>query len=214
MADSGTDPAAQGIPVDDGDAIGVRIVQAAAAAIVEHGFAGATTDAIARAAKTSKRAIYQRFPDRDALFEQVMAYLCSQAGERPDAAGEPQTLKAFIVSWGYAVLLRFSKPRAQRVLAAAIGASTTFPTALATFWRCGPGVAVGAIAERIAAEQADGALDGGQDAESEARRFILECCGPLVLAQLFNAGESVAEDELRRSVETVADRYLERWRNA
>ena len=61
------------------DAIGLRIVQAAAKALTEQGFAGASTQSIARAAKTSKREIYDRFASKDVMFKVVMAHLARDA---------------------------------------------------------------------------------------------------------------------------------------
>lgn len=145
-----------------------------------------------------------------------MAHLCSQAGERPDedseaAVDEALPLDILMVEWGYAVLLRFSRPRARRVLAAAIGVQTTFPEALTIFWRCGPGVAVDAVADALEAAVGRGEIALAEP-KAAARRFIAECCGPLVLEQLFDATVMPSDAELKRRVESVAERLLKEWR--
>jgi len=202
------DPSGGGIGTDD--AIGERIVAAAAEAIIESGFGGATTEAIARAAKTSKRSIYERFPDRNALFEHVMAWLCSEAGDKPASGSDAGSLRDCLHSWGFAVLYRFAHPRGRRVLMAAIGASTTFPAALEIFWTCGPGQAVEAIADRLDAAQAAGGLRR-LDARAEARSFLLACCGPVVLDQLFEPDPEPDSAALERHVAHTAGAFLVDW---
>ena len=107
-------------------------------------------------------------------------------------------------------MFRFSRPRARRVLAAAIGASPTFPAALAIFWECGPGVAVRAIAERLKAEKRRGNLRRLRP-RFEARRFIVACCGPLVLDQLFDSTAAPSNAELERHVRDTARRFIADW---
>lgn len=197
----------------DDDPIGERIVLAAAEAIVAGGFAGATTESIARAARTSKRAIYQRYPDRAALFEQVMAHLCAVAGEGvPRSVGaEPAGLQQQVEAIGLAVLTRFAEPRVQRVLAAAVGATAIFPDALDVFWRSGPGQAVDALAALL--EEAHAAGEVNVDcAEAAARSFILDCCGPLVLGQLFTPGAPPDREELVAIARSATARWVDRWR--
>ena len=199
-------------PVPAGDDIGQRILQAAADAIIDKGFSGATTDTIARAARTSKRAIYERFPDRDALFENVMALLCAQAGERPDGDPDTVSLEQHLQDWAMAVLLRFTHPTGRRVFAAAVAARPSFPTAIEVFWEHGPGVAVEAIAERLRHEKRQGRL-GSLQPGREARRFILACCGPVVLEQLVDPGAETTRPALERHVSRTVAEFLQRIRD-
>lgn len=172
--DDGRAAAIAAVPVDD--EIGRRIVEAAAEAMIEQGFGGATTDRIARAARTSKRAIYERFPDRDALFQYVMA-----------------------------LLVRFTHPTGRRVFATAVAAKPTFPAAFELFWEHGPAVAVEAIAERLRTEKRRGNL-GNIQPKREAHRFVLDCCGPVVLEQLVDQAAVKNQAELQHHVgQAVAD---------
>ena len=196
-----------GLPADDD--IGRRIVEAAAQAIIEQGFGGATTDRIARAARTSKRAIYERFPDRDALFENVMALLCAQAGERPESGSADTPLEENLRDWAMALLARFTHPTGRRIFAAAVAAKPVFPAALDIFWTHGPGVAVDAIAERLRCEKRRGTV-GNLQPQREARRFVLACCGPVVLEQLVDASAEKSETELRRHVDRTIAEFLKR----
>lgn len=198
------------VPADDD--IGQRIVQAAADAIIDKGFGGATTDTIARAARTSKRAIYERFPDRDALFEKVMALLCAQAGQRPNSEPEKSSLEEHLHDWAMAVLLRFTHPTGRRVFAAAVAARPSFPTAIEVFWEHGPGVAVEAIAERLRHEKRQGRL-GNLQPGREARRFMLSCCGPVVLEQLVDRSAEKSRAALERHVAQTVAEFLQRIRD-
>ena len=44
------------------------MLKAAVETVIEHGYAGATVDAVARAAGTGKAAVYRRWPSKSALF--------------------------------------------------------------------------------------------------------------------------------------------------
>lgn len=200
---------AQDIQTDGSDdPIGARIVEAAAKAIVEHGFAGATTESIAREARTSKRSLYERFPDKQALFENVMAYLCSSA---PEAAPDPRPtgdLEADLRRHALAVLDRFTQPQTQAVFAAAVGASGQYPQALDVFWTNGPGQAVDAIAKALSLARKQGRV-GDMKPRVTARRFLMNCAGPIVLEQLVNKRAGWTRPELRLHVDGAISQLMQ-----
>lgn len=176
---------------DKPDPIGARIVQAAARAFTKHGFAGVSTAAIAREAKTSKREIYERFESKDALFEDVMKYLCSLgATTARKSAPDPETSSAAdddLRVIARAVLTRFALPETRGVLAAAIGATSQFPSILEIFWEQGPGQAVDHIATVLQDRFSRGEIRKVPFHEV-ATAFVHDCCGPIVLRRLFDPG--------------------------
>lgn len=72
----------------DSQATKDRILSAAAAEFAEHGVAGARVDRIAAAAAANKRAIYDYFGDKNALFAAVLAQLMGELAAAVPPAGE------------------------------------------------------------------------------------------------------------------------------
>lgn len=200
---------------DNEDPIGRRIVEAAAVAFTEHGFAGVSTATIARQAKTSKREIYERFQGKDALFEEVMKYLCSLGASatpnsQPDHDGVVDPDDAFRDS-ARAVLTRFALPETHGVLAAAIGARSQFPSVLKIFWDQGPGQAVDQIVAAMQDQHARGEIRAA-DFRDLATCYIHDCCGPVVLHQLFDTGFVPGADYIDSCIDRAHSRLLERIR--
>lgn len=78
-----------------------RILSAAADVFAESGYAGARVDRIAREAGVNKAAIYYHIGDKQALYEQVLQRVFSEAADRLEAetasAGDPEAkLRSFI----------------------------------------------------------------------------------------------------------------------
>ena len=195
------------------DDIGQRLVRAAADCFTKHGYAGTSTAAIAREARTSKRALYERFPNKEALFEHVMHEICSRAN---DSAGRPPpdpsvetSLDAQLRFLGRAVVDRFAMPETRAIFIAAVSAIPEAGNVIDIFWNEGPGQAAEAIEKAVAREKRKGNVRVARPAEA-ARWFVLECCGPVVLGQLFSAEFSIRKREIDDHVDAVVDRFLVR----
>jgi TetR/AcrR family transcriptional repressor of mexJK operon len=86
----------------DADRKSERLMNVATDYFVEHGFNGATIDAIAHAADMGKQAVYTRFTDKERLFNAVIQRLRETAvfqqlpadDERPIAEGLPRRIEA------------------------------------------------------------------------------------------------------------------------
>ena len=180
--------------------IGARIVEAAAQAIIANGFGGVSTEEIARVARTSKRSIYQRFPNKDALFENVMAYLCTRAAGDGESVAPTGDLETDVRSYALAALVRFAHPEVRAILVAAIGASQQYPAALEIFWDRGPGQAAAGIASVLDVHKKRGSIKAIRSRQV-ARRFLLDCCGPVVLGQLFGQKRTTSRASLERHVD-------------
>ncbi|MEO0996148.1 MAG: TetR family transcriptional regulator [Pseudomonadota bacterium] len=196
----------------DNDAIGRRIERAAAELFVRDGFADTSTAAIARRAATSKRSIYDRFPNKEALFASVMNYLCSLPGDDAAAAAPADDdLEGQLRALALAVTVRFAQPETHRVFASAVSQLPKTSAYVEMFWDNGPGVAAATLAERLTEAGRSGKIRVA-DPKAAARRYILECCGPLVLRQLFDPGYAPARAELEAQATLAATRFLESLR--
>ena len=165
------------------DDISQRIVAAAAEQFIQDGYEGASTAAIAKLAKTSKREIYARFENKEGLFKQVMAYICGLAPEsnEPESPA-PDSLEHILLQTAQAVLTRFLLEETRGVLVCAIGASPKFPSIPDLFWREGPGQA----AEQLALLFKNEPSLTVKNPKQVARQYLLDCCGPFVLGILFD----------------------------
>jgi len=195
------------------DDIGQRLVRAAADCFTRDGYAGTSTASIATEARTSKRALYERFPNKEALFEHVMHEICSRAnvsaGRPPPNRAEEQTLEEQLRFLGRAVVDRFAMPETRAIFIAAVSAIPEAGNVIDIFWNEGPGQAAAAIEKAIAREKRNGKVRVARPGEA-ARWFILECCGPIVLGQLFSADFSIRKREIDDHVEAVVERFLRR----
>lgn len=175
---------------------------------MEFGFGGATTETIARAARTSKRSLYQRFPDKQALFENVMVYLCSRAPEAAPDTQPTDDLESDLRRHALAVLDRFTDPQTRAIFIAAVGAARQYPEALEIFWTNGPGQAIQAIAKSLSRAKRKGSI-GDVKPGFTARRFMMNCCGPIVLEQLIDSRASWSRRALEVHVDTVIRTLLQ-----
>jgi len=191
----------------DTDKLGARITTAAARVIIEHGLAGASMDTIARYAKTSKRSIYERFPNKEALFENVMVYLCEQATAAPDVAREDADLRASLSAIAHSLLLRFRQADTRKVLAEAIGSAGQFPEALNIFWELGPGQAALAVGKLLKAHKSRCDFSS-VDIDSLGQQFVYDCSGPIVLRMLINSDYQPTDDEVDQHIASTVERLL------
>ncbi len=116
------------------------ILDAATAAILERGFAGASTREIAKRAGASKETLYQRFPTKALLFAALIErmsdkLLASMADALRVKADPHEALSAF----GERVLLIMMTEEAQRLHHVVISERRNFPELALTFWDKGPG---------------------------------------------------------------------------
>lgn len=195
------------------DDIGQRLIRAAADCFARDGYAGTSTAAIAREARTSKRALYERFPNKEALFEHVMHEICSRAnvsaGRPPPGPNVEASLEQQLRFLGRAVVDRFAMPETRAIFIAAVSAIPQAGSVIDIFWNEGPGQAAAAIEKAIAREKRRGNVRVARPAAA-ARWFVLECAGPVVLGQLFGADFSIRKREIDDHVDAVVDRFLER----
>lgn len=199
-----------GNPADD--EIGQRLVRAAADCFTRDGYAGTSTASIAREARTSKRALYERFPNKEALFEYVMHEICARAnviaGRPPPDPNVQDRLEEQLRFFGRAVVDRFAMPETRAIFIAAVSAIPEAGNVIDIFWNEGPGQAAAAIEKSIGREKRKGKVRVARPAEA-ARWFILECCGPVVLGQLFNPDFSIRKREIDSHVDAVVARFME-----
>lgn len=113
------------------------ILDAATSIFVEHGFAGATMDDVAAAARASKQTVYQRFGDKVGLFEAVIEANIADAetGTDPflDALRHTIDLETDLRRFAQQHLRDVLQPHLMRIRRLVIAEADRFPT-LAQLW--------------------------------------------------------------------------------
>jgi len=105
-----------------------KLRKAAVATFVKYGYDGATMEAIARAAGITRRTLYARYPDKRAVFLDVIPWALTRRTEREasyDLADDD--LRASLAAIGRAGLARAIDPDIVRLTRIAMNESARFP---------------------------------------------------------------------------------------
>lgn len=142
---------------------GERLLDAATASFLRDGYGLTSLEAVAQAAGVSKRTLYARFPDKAALFRDVVARLVVRWLPPFDAGvGSARSLEATLLSAARVMLATALAPEALALHQLIVAESGRFPELAAIMRDAGAGVG----AERLAGVLAQaGVADPGWAAE-------------------------------------------------
>jgi TetR/AcrR family transcriptional repressor of mexJK operon len=101
--------------------------EAAVATFAEYGYDGATMEAIAQAAGITKRTLYARYPDKRAVFLDVIPWALSRKTERASTRGPDNDLPAALLAFGRGALRRALDPDVLRLDRVALNEAARFP---------------------------------------------------------------------------------------
>ena len=105
-----------------------RLRAAAVSIFLENGYDGATMEAVADAAKITKRTLYARYPDKHALFVSVIPWALSRLKERhTEDAPAGDDLAAALTAVGRGAIARVVDPDTIRLRRMAMYESARFP---------------------------------------------------------------------------------------
>jgi TetR/AcrR family transcriptional regulator, mexJK operon transcriptional repressor len=105
-----------------------KLRKAAVATFLKYGYDGTTMDGIARAAGITRRTLYSRYPDKRAVFLDVIPWALSLRTER-GSGQEPNVddLPAALIALGRGALSRALDPDTMRLTRIAMNESARFP---------------------------------------------------------------------------------------
>jgi len=105
-----------------------KLRKAAVATFVKYGYDGTTMEAVAKAAGITRRTLYARYPDKRAVFLDVIPWALTRRTER-EASYEREAgdLRAALVAVGRAGLVRAIDPDIVRLTRIAMNESARFP---------------------------------------------------------------------------------------
>jgi TetR/AcrR family transcriptional regulator, mexJK operon transcriptional repressor len=106
----------------------LAVREAAVATFVEMGYAGASMEAIARAAGITKRSLYARYADKRAVFVDVIPWALARYTDDPLAADiGDEDVETALVTLGRASLERATHPQNVRLKRIAFNEAALFP---------------------------------------------------------------------------------------
>lgn len=163
-------------------AVRQRILEAAFAAFLEKGYAGATTREIAARAKVSKRDLYALFPDKQAMLAACIKTTAQRARQplELEPARHRRALQSALEAYGTSFLLELSQPGVVALYRLAVleaESSLEVGRALSTF---GKGAVVGTLSEFVRKAQTARLLGKG-DPSAIARQFMSLLWGSTML---------------------------------
>lgn len=105
-----------------------KLRKAAVAVFVKHGYDGTTMEAIAKAAGITRRTLYARYPDKRAVFVDVIPWALTRRTEAESSAGfDDADLRSALLAIGRAGLKRATDPDVVALTRIAMNESARFP---------------------------------------------------------------------------------------
>jgi AcrR family transcriptional regulator len=104
-----------------------RILAAARALFVEHGLGGTTFDAIARAARVTKRTIYLLYPNKESLFVAVLIGCVDAIAEAVRRTPDEADFESTLIGIAHSYMRALSDPETLAMYRLAIGENERMP---------------------------------------------------------------------------------------
>lgn len=139
-----------------------KILAAAKAVFLEHGYSATSMDMVAQAARVSKTTLYTRFPSKETLFSATIGAECERRGMRfhpEEFAG--LGIEESLVRIGRRFVDLIWSEDALRVYQLVVGDANRFPEVARLYYAAGPTRAQASLAAFMECAQAQGALPRG-----------------------------------------------------
>lgn len=185
-----------------------RVVEAAAALFLAHGYGAVSMDAVARRAGVSKATLYAHFTSKDALFGTLVRE-CAAASILDEALfpAEVADLRAALEALGQRVLRFLLDPRRLATYRMALAETERFPEIGRTLYADGPRRFRERMRDWLAALQAQGWLRDADPAVA-AGQFGALLGGDLLLRARLMIPPPPGEAEIDRAIADAVETWL------
>lgn len=186
------------------------ILSAAADVFLQHGFSGATTDMIQRAAGVSKATIYTRYSTKEELFCDAIEHLCSRMHtEFAEMAVNEGDLRSRLHTIAHAYMDLALSASAMALLRVIISEAPHFPNLARRFFLVGPNVIDPMVSGHLELAAEKGELDLHAVGTADAGRiFIGMLRGISNLEALTHPNALPSEAQIDRWVTLAVDTFL------
>ncbi|MGE5470683.1 MAG: TetR/AcrR family transcriptional regulator [Bacteroidota bacterium] len=174
-----------------------RVLQAAQEQFIEHGFARASIDAIAKASGVSKVTVYSYFPTKEALFEAAVGN-CTDVvfASLPPGALDPGNPEAALSLIGESFLKLNRSDEVVGAFRLMFAAAGEYPDACEAFYRQGPAKLRHQVAEYLRAADAAGKL-AVEFPDEAADQFLSLFLGGAHIRTMLGLGKPEAGEDIR-----------------
>jgi TetR/AcrR family transcriptional repressor of mexJK operon len=190
-----------------------QILAGARRVFLRHGFAAASTEAIAAEAKVSKRTLYVYYPSKEELFAGIMRELSienpqTRALESMEemTPGSEEELRRDLLELANKILATTMQPDYLALLRTTIADTHRFPQLGGLFRATVPERAMRSFAVFIERSQERGVVGSGVDGETAARMFV----GPLLTYAVLDGllAEGPPRLPAQGMIEDIVDLYM------
>ncbi len=191
-----------------------QVLEGARAVFLARGFEGASVDEIARNAGISKATLYRHFPDKETLFQAVIAEECRrQAALHPEICHAGLSLREFLINLAKESIEFGLGEFGRGIYRIAVAESARFPQIGESFYRTGFKRNRNRLAPALAAAVARGELME-VDPDYAANVFFSICKSDIFHRRFFGIDPDPTEAEIdahaHRSVETFLRAFAPR----
>jgi TetR/AcrR family transcriptional regulator, mexJK operon transcriptional repressor len=190
-----------------------QILAGARRVFLRHGFAAASTDAIAAEAKVSKRTLYVYYPSKEELFAGIMRELSlenpqTRALESMEemTPGSEEELRRDLLELANKIVATMMQPDYLALLRTTIADTHRFPQLGGLFRATVPERAMRSFAVFIERSRERGVVGSGVDGETAARMFV----GPLLTYAVLDGllAEGPPRLPAQGMIEDIVDLYM------
>ncbi len=184
-----------------------QLIDGARRVFLAQGFAGASVDDIAREAGISKATMYRYFPDKAAIFSEIIRRDCDRQSDMMSKEPGTGPLEPFLTAHAIKYVRLMTSPFMQGMYRAAVAESARVPEYGLSFYESGPDKGRRWLAPvlQAAAERGEIAVE---NADTSAQQFFALCSAEVFNRSLFGVVEKFTDAELKGYAETAVRTFL------
>ncbi len=184
-----------------------QLIEGARRVFLEKGFGGASVDDIAREAGISKATMYRYFPDKSAIFNEIVRRDFNRHAELMAGGGMDLPLEQFLLTHAEKYIRLLTSPFMQGMFRAAVAESARVPEYGIRFFESGPEKGRRWLAPVLAnaAEKGEIAV---RDAEVSAYQFFAICGAEVFYKALFGVVKEYSDAEVSEKAATAVSTFL------
>ncbi|MGV6811366.1 MAG: TetR/AcrR family transcriptional regulator [Brevirhabdus sp.] len=190
-----------------------QVLDGARDVFMRDGYEGASVDMIAKAAGVSKATLYSYFPDKSALFIEVVRNECGRQAEQSvniDACGV--SAEEGLTCIAQSVTSFLYSPFAQRVFRICVAEADRFPQLGREFYKSGPQLLHETLVEFLGICVNRGEIEV-DDMDLAADQFAELCKVELFAKMVFNIIETPDHHALERVIQGAVETFMARYRS-
>lgn len=188
-----------------------QVLDGARSVFLEHGFANANMDEVARRSQVSKATVYSYFPDKEHLFFEVVKHECQcQADGAIEMIDRNAPVTVVLTQAGHHMIHLLNSDFSQRIFRICVAEADRFPELGRHFYESGPLLGRRTFTEYFREASQRGELDI-DDFNLAADQFIELCKADWWHRKIFGINGAVTEDEIARVVSGAVATFLARY---